>query len=106
MSKMTPESIIERYGRAKERRASWEAHWQFSCWNERDPNRTKIESVVPSNKAFISCLRIARRALNGTLKDPTCGATHYHVKGIFPPWARGRAPSAEIGAHQFYNNVE
>ena len=80
--------------------------WQFSCWNETDPNRGKIESVSRDDRNFQSCLRIARRALAGTLKDPTNGATHYHAKGAAPPWAKNRKPSAEIGGHRFYNDVE
>ena len=106
MTDITPQSIIERYRRAKERRAVWESHWQFSCWNETDPNRSKIESVGRDNRNFQSCLRIARRALAGTLKDPTVGATHYHTKGATPPWARDKTPAADIGNHRFYNNVE
>lgn len=80
--------------------------WQFSCWNEGDPNRAVIEKVDASNRNFASCLRIARRAVAGALEDPTNGATHYHAKGSFPPWARGRKTSAEIGNHLFYNDVE
>lgn len=80
--------------------------WQFSCWNEGDPNRKKIEAVTADNKVFASCLRIARRAVAGVLADPTGGATHYHTDVVRPPWARGRAPSAVIGAHLFYANVE
>ena len=80
--------------------------WQFSCWNENDPNRPRIEAVTKDNRNFQSCLRIARRAIAGTLKDPTHGATHYHEKSLAPPWAKDRKPSAEIGNHKFYNNVE
>ncbi len=80
--------------------------WQFSCWNADDPNRRKIETVTPENRTFQTCLRVARRAVSGTLKDPTDGATHYHARGVRPPWSRRRAPCAEIGRHQFYNDVE
>ncbi len=66
----------------------------------KDPRRRQ------DNRNFQSCLRIARRALAGTLKDPTGGATHYHAGGMTPPWAKDRKPSAEIGRHRFYNNVE
>ncbi len=107
--------IMNRVGRAEERGVYWWGNtvievcrrpWQFSCWNENDPNRAKVESVGLDNRAFAPCLRIARRAANKVLKDPTGGATHYHVKGVRPPWAIGRKPSAEIGNHLFYNNVE
>lgn len=80
--------------------------WQFSCWNAGDPNRTKITTVAADNKVFQTCQRIARRALAGTLADPTGGATHYHAKAANPPWARGKAPSAEIGGHLFYSDIE
>ncbi len=80
--------------------------WQFSCWNLTDPNRPKLLAVTDQDAAFRSCRRIAARAVAGTLADPTGGATHYHTKAINPPWAQGRAPSAEIGQHLFYNDVE
>lgn len=108
--------VINRVRRARDRggRYWWGANieavcqkdWQFSCWNLGDPNREKIEAVTPENKTFKTCLRVARRAATGTLKDPTVGATHYHALGMSPPWARRRAPCAEIGGHQFYNDVE
>ncbi len=80
--------------------------WQFSCWNERDPNRKKLEAVTAENKTFASCLRIAEKAVTGELSDATKGATHYHAKSIIPPWAKGKKPSAKIGNHLFYNNIE
>jgi spore germination cell wall hydrolase CwlJ-like protein len=80
--------------------------YQFSCWNKGDPNRARIEAVGEGDPVFQTCLRIARRAVAGTLDDPTRGATHYHTKAVYPPWARGRAPCAEIGQHLFYNDVE
>ncbi|NQU60999.1 MAG: cell wall hydrolase [Rhodospirillales bacterium] len=107
--------IMNRARRGAERRGYWwgatpvdvsTKPYQFSCWNEGDPNRAKIEAVSQDNRTFQTCLRIARRALAGTLKDPTGGATHYHAKGVTPPWAKDRKPSAEIGNHKFYNNVE
>ncbi len=107
--------IINRVRRAEERGGYWWGNsiievclrpWQFSCWNENDPNRVKVETVAFDNRVFAPCLRIARRAARGVLKDPTSGATHYHTKDIYPPWSNGRRPSAEIGNHLFYNNVE
>ncbi len=80
--------------------------WQFSCWNTDDPNRSKIEAVGKDNKTFKTCLRVARRAVAGTLKDVTEGATHYHASSINPPWATRRGPCAEIGNHLFYNDIE
>jgi spore germination cell wall hydrolase CwlJ-like protein len=79
---------------------------QFSCWNAADPNRAVIEAVTMETRAFRVCARIALRAVAGVLGDPTKGATHYHTISCAPPWARGRTPSAQIGSHLFYTNVE
>ncbi|CAA7617668.1 cell wall hydrolase [Magnetospirillum sp. UT-4] len=80
--------------------------WQFSCWNENDPNSGKCAAITTENRAFRLCVRVARRAVAGVLEDPTGGATHYHVRGLSPPWARGRSPTADIGNHLFYKDVE
>ena len=100
------QDIIARHRKARERRAEWESIWRFSCWNEGDPNRAKIEGAAESDREFASCLRIARRAAADALQDPTEGATHYHARNAASPWAAGRAPSAVIGNHLFYNDVE
>jgi N-acetylmuramoyl-L-alanine amidase len=80
--------------------------WQFSCWNDTDPNAAKLPRVTVTDRQFRICLRIARRAVGGVLDDPTGGATHYHRRGILPPWSRRLTPSAEIGHHLFYADVE
>lgn len=107
--------IVNRVKRARERGGYWWGNsfrgvclkpWQFSCWNEGDPNLEKLKTVTPENRVFQTCIRIARRAARGAIDDPTGGATHYHAKGIHPPWARTKAPSAEIGRHLFYANIE
>jgi len=107
--------ILNRAKRAKDRGGYWWGNsieqvclkpWQFSCWNESDPNRQKILAVEPGHKVFDTCLRIARRAVSGCLSDPTDGATHYHTERVNPPWSRGKPASAEIGHHLFYNTIE
>lgn len=80
--------------------------WQFSCWNDNDPNRGKILNIDRKNTVFKTCLRVARRAVRGALKDPTHGSTHYHTLNVDPPWSSGRAPIVIIGRHQFYNDIE
>lgn len=98
--------VLDAYRRAKEKRSVWEQHWRFSCWSETDPNRAKIEAVQPGHRVFDTCLRIARRAVAGSLEDITKGATHYHAKSVTPPWSRGKPVCAEIGRHMFYNTIE
>jgi len=107
--------ILNRVKRAKQHGGYWWGNtieevclkpWQFSCWNETDPNRQKIAAVEPGHRVFDTCLRIARRAVSGCLKDATGGATHYHTTDAHPPWSRGKPACVEIGRHLFYNDIE
>jgi spore germination cell wall hydrolase CwlJ-like protein len=80
---------------------------QFSCWNEGDPNRKLIESMLPgANPVFDECLATAERVMNGTVADTTGGATHYYSKVIGAPgWTKGADLTTEIGILKFYRNV-
>lgn len=80
--------------------------FQFSCWNLDDVNLGIIKNIKPDDKIFEICKRISMRAVSGILKDNTNGATHYHTKNINPNWAIGKMPSAKIGSHVFYNDIE
>jgi spore germination cell wall hydrolase CwlJ-like protein len=80
--------------------------WQFSCWNARDPNRAIIERVAPGDFVFDVCRLIASLVIRGLLHDPTGGATHYHTKGVAPDWSRGKTPSAVIGDHLFFTDID
>lgn len=48
------------------------------------------------------CRRVARRALSGSLQDPTAGATAFHHVDTLPVWARERSPIAVYGRYLFY----
>lgn len=106
--------------------------WQFSCWNlpsidprsgrdrnqsqrmmllgfleNNDPDTARLAPSAMQNEKFVACYDAARAALNGTQPDPTNGATHYYAPWVpMPTWARGKTPSAIIGHHRFYNDVE
>jgi N-acetylmuramoyl-L-alanine amidase len=82
--------------------------WQFSCWNDNDPNRTKLQRVTVADGAFARAWAIARAVLDGDgamATDPTGGATHYHVFNIRPQWADGATACASIGRHRFYRGI-
>jgi N-acetylmuramoyl-L-alanine amidase len=76
--------------------------WQFSCWNEKDPNRAKMEAVTTEDRSYWTCADIAERAVSGCLADITGGATHYHVIGLHPAWEKELTETARIGRHVFY----
>jgi N-acetylmuramoyl-L-alanine amidase len=90
--------------------------WQFSCWNANDPNLPKLKAVDELDPLFAECIGIAGLvyaavfgrigALPATMKDPTSGATHYHVSTMTPPWAVNKVPVCQIGRHKFYNDIQ
>lgn len=57
---------------------------------EHDPQRLQL------------CRRIARRALRGSLADPTRGATAFHRIDTTPDWSRRLLPVAVFGSFLFY----
>ena len=80
--------------------------YQFSCWNDGDPNRSKIEAVSDQNSVFLQCTTIAQLAADGLLRDMTNGATHYHTTSFRPGWAMGHEPCYRTNVHVFYNDID
>lgn len=83
------------------------AKWQFSCWNDGDPNQHKLLTVTTADPVFADACAIADEAAAGKLDDITNGATHYIVTNMPNPprWSVGRTPCAVIGKHSFYKGV-
>jgi len=79
--------------------------WQFSCWNEGDPNLVRMMAATLNAKLFRTCYIAALEALN--TKDTTLGARHYHTAAMGWPraWGRKKIPCYETGGHLFYNDV-
>lgn len=80
--------------------------WQFSCWNENDPNREKLLNVTLDDIDFAKCYNAALDVILGQEPDPVDGSTHYHTSAISPNWSEGKNPVCSIGTHVFYNDVE
>ena len=79
--------------------------YQFSCWNENDPNKEKLEKLTLDNTGYLICIGIASGCLAGKLKDNTNGSTHYHVKDLQPAWSAGEEPEVIIENHVFYTGI-
>lgn len=86
--------------------------YQYSAWNENDPNATKMDAVAEQANpppSFLLAVEIAAQAMRGGLTDRTGGATHYHSRYMeeFPAWAKDPAAikTAIVGSHIFYKNV-
>lgn len=58
--------------------------------------------VAPEDERLKLCRRIARRALRGSLCDPTRGATDFHRVDANPAWSRRLFPVAVFGEFLFY----
>ena len=80
--------------------------YQFSCWNTSDPQYPRVVSVDDQDKYFVTCKRIARRALEGLVPDRTERATHYHADYVAPGWGDPNKKTVVIGRHIFYRLVE
>jgi spore germination cell wall hydrolase CwlJ-like protein len=80
--------------------------YQFSAYNENDPNRPQLEAVTDADPLFVEAVALAAKAVAGRLPDITGGATHYHTTTLTPPdWTVGAEPTAVIGNHIFYKGV-
>lgn len=78
--------------------------WQFSCWNEKDPNRDIIINVTDKEPIFRLCLLTAELAIEGLVTDPTYGADSYHdIRMTVPPkWVANATSTTVINHHIFY----
>lgn len=81
--------------------------WQFSCWNEGDPNCALLKAVTSSDPQFSLARKIAELAIAGRLLDLINSATHYYdIRMPKPPaWAAELKPIIIIGHHAFFKNV-
>lgn len=85
--------------------------WQFSCWNDDDPQSRRVKQIYDtvkengSDESVYDAYCAVQRVLSGQSKDPTHGATHYYnpraVKKT-PDWADTKDRTVIIGDHIFY----
>lgn len=76
--------------------------YQFSCWNPKDPNRTKMLNPLKhdTQAAWNACVEVVEGVRDGRIPDPTHGATHYFEQSLLPEWAKGKA-TVLIGHQRF-----
>lgn len=83
--------------------------WQFSCLNENDPNKKKLENLaadfqaaLSNNNSLKACYWIAKGLLDGILFSNVAGATHYHTMAVSPDWKTKLTMTKRVGDHIFY----
>jgi spore germination cell wall hydrolase CwlJ-like protein len=75
--------------------------WQFSCWNENDPNRPLLDKIGPAE--YVRQEIVLKSVLDGKVPDPVAGAQFYFGDYIAPPpWAKTMIFTAHIGRHVFF----
>ena len=76
--------------------------WQFSSFNDSDPNSKRWPLPGPEWQAWLDCLAVVNAPLGG---DPTDGATNYESlpDGMAKPkWADEAKFTCKIGPFSFY----
>jgi N-acetylmuramoyl-L-alanine amidase len=90
---------------------------QFSCWNENDPNRKLLESIVTKMQGgFLStdnttdpvlrqCIYVSKGIVDWDIMSNIGSSTNYMTKQLYnanpPVWARELKVSSTIGKHVF-----
>ena len=86
------------------------AKWQFSCFNDNDPNKSKL--IVPLQwerpEVWESCLEAVRTVFVSNASDNTEGATHYFVASmkVVPIWTDGATLTVVIDNTKFFRGVK
>ena len=91
MDDLTPETVVERYRRAKERRSTWESHWQ-ECYDYALPQRdASISAREPGEKK-------TEKLFDGTAPDAVDQLAASMLAQLTPPWSRwfGLAPGRDL----------
>jgi len=82
--------------------------WQFSCWNENDPNRARLEALQSDDPLYVCAFRVSVRCVHWEYRDPTGGCTHYctvYSRQHAPQdhWSRQAAIRFALGRHVFFS---
>ena len=76
---------------------------QFSCWNQRDPNRPfLLQEGIEMDPLFKICREVSHKVIKGLWSDLTRGSDHYHAISCTPSWARVGKIKLRLGRHIFY----
>ena len=78
--------------------------FQFSCWNEGNPNRKVLMQAEITDGIFRTCQYVASGVASSQWPDLTQGCNHYYATTLpdLPHWAKGQMPKLRLGRHIFY----
>jgi|GEM_PF-2115769 len=61
-----------------------------------------LERWIPVGELWDQAQQIAAVSIEGSLKEQTRGATHYHTTYVRPGWSKRLKRTKQIGKHKFY----
>lgn len=80
--------------------------WQYSCWNENDPNRGFLIGIPKTDPLYNKALDLSANLIAGKLPDTTNGATYYFKVGSpIPTWAVGHKACYINDRHLFFKDI-
>ena len=92
------------------------APYQFSCWNETDPNLPKLQTyadrlvrgVTITDPVFRECQWIADGLIHGVIRPRVANALHYYAASMPTPpyWAKTGTMIGRVAGHLFLEGVE
>lgn len=92
MTALTPNDVVQRFKRAKDRRSTWESHWQ-ECYDYALPQRGDvIRALTPGAKR-------TDKLFDGTAPDAVDQLAASLLAQMTPPWTRwfGFRPGTDYG---------
>lgn len=102
-------------GKNRQRRPRWRGRtlrevflerWQFSCFNENDPNRDKLLELWKSDAVSWERADCACDAVETGYPDPTGGATHYCTLALWNSEPRPATQERPAQKVQWYHRAE
>lgn len=77
--------------------------FQFSSWNDNDPNRTQLVCLSENDPAVVMFGRFIEEALSRADPDPTQNSLWYYAISMPKPpaWDQGQS-FVQIGNHRFF----
>lgn len=85
------------------------APFQFSCWNDGDPNYPYLMGKKPIKLSELQvAMQAATLVMASKVPDPTGGATHYYAASMKKPpsWSSHGTKTVQIGGHIFFKDVK
>lgn len=77
---------------------------QFSANNPvGQGGNTEGSAADPNSARYQQVAAIVQGVFNGSIPDPTNGATYYHTPAVHPDWDRSMTQTAALGGHIFYS---